>query len=60
VLGQIQKAIHKVGDDTPQLLDYVYLDSMVKNHISIGFVNGVFLCGDGRRGTEFSLFLNES
>lgn len=27
VLGHIQKAIRKLGDDTPQLLDYVYYDT---------------------------------
>lgn len=27
VIGQLQKAIKKFGDDTPQLLDYVYFDT---------------------------------
>jgi hypothetical protein len=27
ILGQIQKAIRTLGDDTPQLLDYVYFDT---------------------------------
>ena len=27
VLGKLQKAIHKLGDDTPLLLDYVYFNT---------------------------------